>query len=542
MNQLLNDRRIAVLVVLIGSVLAWLPMQLSGMIDSGDWHVHWFRLQGFSQSLLEGEWRPYWHADANGGYGAPTFLFYPPLSYYLGSVPLLLGLAMPVAWSLVYLVTILAAALGSYRLFRLWSGAVVAATAGALWALSPPFLLKLYQIHMPASGLAVALIPWLLGAVLSPGQSAGKQISTVAAVSALMILAHPMIAVQAAIVTAILLCFVLIRGEKKGALQAIAGGAVGLLASVWYWLPLLLFRDLVQWEFLLNPAWSWEHNVLFSRPEPPYGAFHDFRTLFDGLAIAGLVVAMACYAATWRCCKDARGLATALVLSVLTCFYIMSPAGVWLAETIPPVGYLMFAWRWLGVHWLLGFGLLALSIQVCWKGIALLPGRTRALVLVVPGFTLALMFATSLAVVGAGPWAGNWGLESERISGARAERAIRDEFWPTLEMRPKSMGEGWRLDLERDPMPFVWVRTGDLRVRSLSRAQHRIVIDYEATRMSTIRLKHLNFPSWRARVGDEPVRIETEPDSGAMTLTVPPGSRRLRLDYEGWPWVSGHEG
>lgn len=116
------------------------------MIDNGDWHVHWFRLEGFSQSLIEGVWRPYWHADANSGYGAPTFLFYPSLSYYLASIPILLGTTMSVAWSMAYLLIIMAAAFGSYRLFRLWSGAGVAAAASVLWAFSPPLLFKIYQM------------------------------------------------------------------------------------------------------------------------------------------------------------------------------------------------------------------------------------------------------------------------------------------------------------------------------------------------------------------------------------------------------------
>ena len=62
-----------------------------------------------------------------------------------------------------------------------------------------------------------------------------------------------------------------------------------------------------------------------------------------------------------------------------------------------------------------------------------------------------------------------------------------------------------------------------------------MIIDYEATRISNIRLKHLNFPSWRAQVGEETVQVETERGSSAMILTVPLGSRRLRLYYEGWP-------
>ncbi|WP_181918710.1 6-pyruvoyl-tetrahydropterin synthase-related protein [Wenzhouxiangella sediminis] len=525
--------------ILLGTaIVVWLPMHLSGMIDNGDWHLHWFRLEGFSQSLVEGVWRPYWHADANSGYGAPTFLFYPPLSYYLASIPILLGSSMSTAWSAVYLTTIVVAAFGSYRLFRLWSGAGVSAAASALWTCSPPLLLKIYQIHMPASALAIAFIPWLLSAVMSSNQGRINRILTVAVTSALLILAHPMIAVQASVIMAILGAFRALRGDARAVLQALAGGALGSLLSIWYWLPLLLFRDLVQWEFLLNPAWLWEYNVLFSRPEPPYGAFHDFRALFDGLAVVGFVIAISCYAVVLSGGEGIKGTGAPLLIAVVVCLYIMSPAGVWLAELFPPMGYLMFAWRWLGVMWLLVLWLLALAVEMLWCRLTLWSRRRRILALSVPAVAIAGMVIVSLAIVGFGPLSENWGLVSQRVSESRAERAIRDEIWPTLEMRPTSMGDGWKKDLHKDPMPYVWVRSGDLKVRLVGRAQHRIVIDYEAERTSTIRIKHLNFPSWKARVGEKTVRIETEEGSGAMILRVPPGSKRLVLSYEGWPWIS----
>ncbi|MDJ0636402.1 MAG: hypothetical protein QNJ34_24710 [Xenococcaceae cyanobacterium MO_188.B29] len=56
---------------------------LNGMTDMR-WHITW--LQHFSKQLAEGILYPRWLAGTNYGYGSPTFVFYPPLVYYLGSL------------------------------------------------------------------------------------------------------------------------------------------------------------------------------------------------------------------------------------------------------------------------------------------------------------------------------------------------------------------------------------------------------------------------------------------------------------------------
>lgn len=53
---------------------------LNGMTDM-KWHITW--LQHFYRELTEGIWYPRWLAGTNYGYGSPTFVFYPPLVYYL---------------------------------------------------------------------------------------------------------------------------------------------------------------------------------------------------------------------------------------------------------------------------------------------------------------------------------------------------------------------------------------------------------------------------------------------------------------------------
>lgn len=54
------------------------------------YHINW--LQHFSKQFSEGILYPRWLAGDNYGYGSPTFVFYPPLVYYLGSLLKISGL------------------------------------------------------------------------------------------------------------------------------------------------------------------------------------------------------------------------------------------------------------------------------------------------------------------------------------------------------------------------------------------------------------------------------------------------------------------
>lgn len=57
-----------------------------------------------------------------------------------------------------------------------------------------------------------------------------------------------------------------------------------------------------------------------------------------------------------------------------------------------------------------------------------------------------------------------------------------------------------------------------------------------------VRLVTYAHAHWQARLDGEPVAIETEPGSGMILTTVPPGEHELRFDYHPplYPaWISG---
>ena len=74
-----------ILILLLATLLINWRLIRDGITGLGDvrWHLTW--LQHFSKQVSEGIWYPRWLTGTNFGYGSPTFVFYPPLVYYLGA-------------------------------------------------------------------------------------------------------------------------------------------------------------------------------------------------------------------------------------------------------------------------------------------------------------------------------------------------------------------------------------------------------------------------------------------------------------------------
>jgi uncharacterized membrane protein len=84
---------IAILLLALLAIIINQRMIRDGIIfESNDikYHITW--LQHFSKQISEGILYPRWLAGDNYGYGSPTFVFYPPLVYYVGSILKIFGL------------------------------------------------------------------------------------------------------------------------------------------------------------------------------------------------------------------------------------------------------------------------------------------------------------------------------------------------------------------------------------------------------------------------------------------------------------------
>ena len=132
---------------------------LNGMTDM-KWHITW--LQHFYKGLTEGIWYPRWLAGTNYGYGSPTFVFYPPLVFYLGSLFKFMGLSTENTIVVLFSLALFLSGFNFYLLgFKNWGK--LPSFIGGLFYMSTPYLaFDIYYRSGLASIFIQAWIPLLL--------------------------------------------------------------------------------------------------------------------------------------------------------------------------------------------------------------------------------------------------------------------------------------------------------------------------------------------------------------------------------------------
>ncbi len=127
---------IAVFIFVLATLALNLQMIRYGLNGVGDvrWHITW--VQHFAQQFQEGILYPRWLAGTNFGYGSPTFVFYPPFVYFIGSVFKLVGFNSQQVMNLLFSLPIFLAGLNFYFYSRSKWGrlaGIVGSVAYQIW-------------------------------------------------------------------------------------------------------------------------------------------------------------------------------------------------------------------------------------------------------------------------------------------------------------------------------------------------------------------------------------------------------------------------
>ncbi|MEO0532565.1 MAG: hypothetical protein AAF215_01695 [Cyanobacteria bacterium P01_A01_bin.123] len=131
---------------------------LNGIADL-QWHIAW--LQYFFKGLTDGDVYPRWLGGTNYGYGSPTFVFYPPLVYYLGSALKGLGLNTERTITLLFSLGILGAGGMMYGYQRSRWGAGAALVSAVAYLSAPYVVYVVYSFGSLSTVFAMVWIPWI---------------------------------------------------------------------------------------------------------------------------------------------------------------------------------------------------------------------------------------------------------------------------------------------------------------------------------------------------------------------------------------------
>lgn len=512
------------------ATLALRPLLQPGIAYSDDIVITVYRVFALHDSWRLGIFYPRVAPVLAFGYGAPLFLFYPPLASYLAGAFTLAGLGWIAAVKLSFAVAILAAGFGAYRLGRALlptrSGALLAAS---IYLLAPYQLGNLYVRGALAEALALGWMPWILWLThrVIGTDSAGWTLAAGLSLAVLFITHNGQSLVFLPVLTGFAVAVAYQQRALRGLLRMplVVGPALAL--SAFFWLPALLERSLFNVEAMSQGYYDPVNHLVgvhallqtsllfdYTRPQAfQWGWFPALLCLI--VLVAGRVDPHRrwIWLVFW----------TALIASVLV-LQLTIAAGFW--RNVPLVAFLQFPWR------LLGPASLAAAMLIGALPSALARGRTHTprlrLQAVLAGGCLLLWGVYSLGTLGQY-------VAEERARGIFVEETIgyRDLY------------ERGRLGLELFtdftpltvplPIPAIPDRPplAGLQAASLEPLPHILLDSYRgftfaaeisANTATHLQLNRFFLPGWWATADGLPIPVHPSGPLGLATIPVPGGS------------------
>jgi hypothetical protein len=495
----------------------------------------------------------------------------------------LIGLSLPRALNLVYVLSILGSGLGAYLLARDVFGAYAGVLAAVAYAYAPYQLLDALVRGNAPEAVALGLLPFVLWAMRRLALRGGRWrfLGAVAFLSALY-LDHN---ISSLLFTPFLLAYLLMlwfvykgRGHWKQVAAAL-GLALGLTG--FFWLPALAEREYVQLYLTGATRNNDFHHNFLSLPEvfAPPEAFDTslMNPLLDVrlglpqvlLASAGLVVGLILVLKRRRhpvspgrleagegvvkqrlVRRESEQVWSLLFFAgVAGLFVFMStPSSIWIWEHVPLLPFVQFPWRFVG-RASLPVALLAGAAALPLRGSATEGGRgvtgtgsyvARLVLPVLVGGVVLAGLPSTYPPRGYCPMKAHPTVcdvhEYERESGLVGVDPVGAYFPVWVEQRP----QGSPLEDEYAGRKVVsrfdtTVLPEGAQVLEADYDPNRARIDVESPSSFRARYQSFFFPGWRVRVDGQKVEVAPSEPEGLMTFDVPAGRHTVRVRFAETP-------
>ncbi len=494
--------------VIAASFAVIVPAILWGIPSNLDLTNHFRFALPFHDAIVAGNLYPSWLAESTGGYGDPSFRFYPPALYYFLALTRFVIGDWYVATLVVYVSLSIVSGLGMYFWTRSFLPSSTATWAAIFYVLAPYHVNQLYQAVLLAEWAGSAVLPFVFGfveRVCDKGRT--RDVAGLAITYALLIFTHLPLAVIGSIA---LFVYALVKTRQPARLAKLAVGAMlGLSVSAVYWVTMV---SEVTWIGLNNikqvASVDYRFNFIFSTFSPDNLSVWWMNVLL-------LMTLLLCAPAFLLVFKnDRRGgpLWPPVALTIFSLFMsVPLSRPIWSA--FKPLQETQFPWRWM-VLISMGAAILAAA------GLPLLPESVKKLdrakrLLVFAAMALSVVFTVSHIV-----------REAQYFPAQRFEQML-------TEVRGSSGLTYWFPVWSRsNPKPMATeVEVADREVTVTSwEAEHR-KFSVGAGTATEARVRTFYYPHWVAK--SESGVLSTRPDEdGALLISLPPNATSVELDFQ----------
>jgi hypothetical protein len=508
------------------------PFCFLGQASGHDFQFHVASWMDVARQWHAGVVFPRWAVWANYGYGEPRFIFYPPLSWFLGAA---LGLFLP--WSVVpamfIFLCLVLAGVSMFRLASAWLSPAGALAATVLYVANPYQLVLAYYRSDFAELLAASLFPLAIHyAIRTAGYDGEKtaeganeplqNIVSLAVVYGAMWLTNAPAAVVASYALAFLLVLcAILRRSFRPLFAGLPAFALGLMLAGIYIVPAAYEQGWVNIDQTISAGFRPVENFLFTWVLDPE---HNLVNLqISAVAVLMITLTGIGAAVSHRRARGSRfiWIATAVLaaISALLMFPVSGP--VW--QYAPKLRFVQFPWRWL----------LPLGVSLAFfLGETVATSRHR-LVVALGCFTL--LAGTGVLIARATYWdsddledvlsavSSGQGYEGTyeycTLGSDQTELPSRSPLVVLSPVEPEQSSG----DRPAPPKPGSW------SVEDWQPERKVLIVEASSPVRAAVRL--LNYPAWEIRVNGVPVESESDPDSGQMIVPLPAGRSRVEVRF-----------
>ncbi len=322
---------------------------------SHDGPFHVVRLMHFFKEIMTGQWPVRLGTNMAYGYGYPTFNFFYPLTYYLGSLVKMTGVGFGDSIRILNILAVLISIWGMYAFLR-GHFSKTASFLGALVFMYTPYrFLAMYVNGAMGIVLALAIVPWIFWAIdYLKRKRSFLAVAILGSLGSLLPLAHN---VSLVIFSLPILFYAILTlsAEAKKDLELVKkmllSGVLAILLSAFFWFPAITEMKLVglgsgvaanykdnfpTWKQMFYSPWGYE----YSNP----GTERDGMSMQIGFANI-VVIAIGFLISLFTSKSKKWVFLNYLVVCSLMGVYLMSPSSLWVWDSIDLLKQIQFPWR-----------------------------------------------------------------------------------------------------------------------------------------------------------------------------------------------------
>jgi hypothetical protein len=513
-----------VLLILI-SLLPLLSLLRPGDYESGDFNIHLYRIISFYEALKEGIIMPSWASELNGTYGLPVFVFNYSLPYYFVSFFHFIGFSFITSMKIFLGATLFFSGIFMYLWIKYLTGNKLAAfTAAIFYLFSPYHLIDVHFRATPGESLIFTLLP-LLFLFVTKYCKEKKILSLIliALFADLLFMSHPMLAVfLLGIIILYALFLISASRDIKSFLFILFSIIIGFLASIYVWLPFIIYEPYV---YKIPPGVTLEFypfNLLFYSPWR-YGFLFQghFGELAQIIGYSHVVILITSIILLIKN-KVPGKLRMFYIFWVSLCLFfifLMHPSSKFLWDLFPSFGLMMVP-----------YGRQSLAISLCMALIA------TYFSIVFPNTLRKRKILYIIIIIAIGSTILNWG--HRRVIPEIGDDYLRNNAWYSVHLTPYFMNPRWAPSqgywFTKKPITSVEVINGKAEIKILKRETAKHIYVINAQTPITIKENTLYFPNWSLKSNDQYIPIYPG-EKGIINAKLPKGIQYVELTYDDIP-------